>query len=673
MRRTLVPILFMIMLAVLAAGGWAADHASGQGTDPLIIVEPPGDWLEQGIKVTDLVPVPRGPNAEPAADQCGQATPLTLSFTHTADGSGTTTNNFTQEATDPALACMFGVPTTLQGYRTAWYSLTPGSTGIVTITTEGTEYDTVLAVFAGGCSSTVALACSDDFRSFQSRVSFRVTRGQTYLIEVADYLPGAPQAALLRFSAVMHDGGTSWTRLGNLRFGGVSRHAFASNGPDMYIIGGQTAIENGQGLIPVISQRFYRYSVVHDRYDALADLPGSGVSNTTAVYLNGKIYVPGGFNGNTSDYVNVHLAYDLETNFWEQIAPVPAGLLPNGKMFAWSSAVATPDQTSYYVTGGLTSYPALDPDGVVIPNVYRYIPATSQWSASQPMTTARYAHTAAWVTTANRGLCVAGGLTHGVDDENEPVLVLLTAGECFNPASGVWQPTGDLNFPRYNAGSAIGPDGNWYIFGGLDANGGVPETEVYDAQSNTWRVLGGEFVLGGSAQNPARVWPRGAFWGNNLYVFGGNTPPNENRVISSAERMTLGVDAMPLANRIMFPLATMSGAENFLVGSTPLHLNVPVAGNFVESTQFFNGYFFDWPTFGKAIVHLVNVSDQSNLVLSVLDIHKTRLVKESVPITGNVTVSRTLLPGRYFVVVERAFPRDMPDPNQVYQLILQRP
>jgi len=342
-------------------------------------------------------------------------------------------------------------------------------------------------------------------------------------------------------------------------------------------------------------------------------------------------------------------------------------------MFAWSAAVPAPGQLAYYVTGGITSYPALDNDAVVINNVYRYVSGDNRWEASPAMSTPRYAHTAAWVFAGNRGMCVAGGLNVGEDAEGDAVTVLLTGGECFNPSTGVWQPTGDMNFPRYNAGSAIGPDGNWYIFGGLDANGGVPETEVYDAQSNTWRVLGGEFVLGGSAQNPARVWPRGAFWGNNLYVFGGNTPPNENRVVSSAERMTLGVDAMPLANRIMFPLATMSGAENFLVGSTPLHLNVPVAGNFVESTQFFNGYFFDWPTFGKAIVHLVNVSDQSNLVLSVLDIHKTRLVKESVPITGNVTVSRTLLPGRYFVVVERAFPRDMPDPNQVYQLILQRP
>lgn len=672
MRRLLVPILAVITLVVVAAGGWAADRAAGQeiGPDTLIINEPLQDWLEEEIKVTDLVPVPRGPDAGPAADQCSEATPLHLSFANTADGGGTVTNLFTQQPGDPVLGCMFGAPVSQQGFRTAWYSLTAGDTSIVTITTEGTEYDTVLAVYAGSCESPTLLACSDDFRGFQSSVSLRVVRGQTYLIEVADYKPGAPQATTLRLSAIMSEGGANWFQLGNLPFGGVSRHAFASNGPDMYIIGGQTMI-NGQPA-PVITRNFYRYSAVHNRFDELAGVLGSSVSNTTAVYMAGRIYVPGGFNGDTSDYVNVHLAYIVEEDRWVQIAPIPTGLLPGGEMFAWSAAAAAPDQASYYVTGGLTSYPAFDPDGVVIPNVYRYTPASGQWSAVQPMTNARYAHTSAWVTKANRGLCVVGGLTPGQDSGNEAVVVLLTGGECFNPATGIWQPTGNLTFPRYAAGSAIGPDGNWYVFGGLDAAGGVPETEVYDPNTNTWHVLGGEFSLGGSPNNPARVWPRGAFWGNTLYVFGGNTPPPENRVISSFDRMTLDAASLPLVNRIMLPLSTKSSASSFLANGTQLHLNIPVSGNFVESTQFFNAYYFDWPALGRAVLRLTNVSDQSDLRIYIYNIHKALIAEEVDPQTGNATVSASLAPGRYFVVVERVTPGDLPDPNQIYQLVLQR-
>lgn len=671
MRRTLAPIIFVIIaLVVLSTDRWAAHRALGQAETPLIIVDHPEDWLETTVKVTDLTPEPRGIAAAPAADRCGEATPLELSFAHPADGSGTNTRMFTQEPDDPVLGCMFGAPTAPQGYRTAWYSLTAGDSSIVTITTEGTEYDTVLAVFAGSCGNLAALACSDDFRGFQSSVSFRAIRGRTYLIEVADYRPGAPETPDLRFSAVMHEGGAAWSQVRNLPFGGVSRHAFAAAGPDMYIIGGQAVINDPPGM--EITNKFYRYNALDNNFYGLADVPGSSLSNTTAVYLNGKIYVPGGFNGDTSNYANIHLAYDVATNFWDQtLPPIPVEMLPNGKMFAWSAAAAAPDQASYYVTGGATSYhPEVDPHEVVISEVYRYTPATRTWVTMTPMAGSRYGHTAAWVTKANRGLCVAGGLTTGEDVEGQDVLILLTNGECFNPAAGVWQPTGALNFPRYNAGSAVGPDGNWYIFGGLDAIGGVPETEVYNPNTNTWQALSGEYSLGGEPNDPARVWPRGAFWGDTLFVFGGNTPPRENRVISSVDRMTIGLGHVPLANRIMIPLSAMIGTENFLAGSAPLPLNTPISGNFEESTQFINGYAFTWPAFGCATLQLTNVPSRSVLKLHVYNLSKAVLAQDSEPLTGDKSVSVMLQPGLYFATVEREIPGDMPKPNQNYQLSL---
>lgn len=669
MRRLLVPILLIFAIAALAAGVWADNQPDDPGTSPpLVVVEPPDDWIGAEIKVTDLTPVPRAPDAAPAADQCATATPLLLSFANTADGSGTVTNLFSQEATDPDLTCQFGVPTSPKGYRTAWYELTPGSTSLVTITTEGTDYDTVLAVFGGSCESLVAIACNDDVNGFQSRLTFLALRGRKYYIVAADYKPGTPVAATLLFSAIMHEGGARWNQVSTMPFGGVTRHALVSDGPDMYIIGGQTNITG----VPEISNKLLRYNAQLNQWSELADVPGSSVSNTTAVRLGRKIFVPGGFNGNTSEYVNVHLSYDIDTDFWQQIATIPVNLLPNGEMFAWSAGAAGPGDTSYYVTGGITSYPAFDPAAVIINNTYRYTPATGQWSAFQPMTTPRYAHTAAWLFAANRGLCVAGGLSSGTDTAGDPVTVLLSSGECYNPAAGGgWQPTGEMNFPRYGAGSAVGPDGNWYVFGGLDATGGVPETEVYDPITNSWRVLGGEFSLGGSPQNPARGWPRGAFWGDTLYVFGGSTPPNEQRVISSVERMTIGVGFVPLANTILVPFATNAGADNFLANSTQLLINAPVSGNFSQSTQFYNPYYFDWPVFGRATIRLSNIPSDSNFNISVYDSYKVLRGQGNTALYGGEkTVSLTLDPGRYYVVVERLFPKDLPDPGDFYRLTL---
>lgn len=674
MRRSLITILLFVMLAVFSTTRWVAQRAAGQEDAPVIVVDPPDEWLEPGIRVTDLTRVPDRIDAGPAADKCEDATPLELSFGHTADGGLTNTTNFSRLPSDPILQCMFGAPTNWQGYRSAWYSLTAGDTSVVTITTEGTEYDTVLGVFAGECGSLTALACSDDLRGFQSSVSFQANRGQTYYIEVADYRPGAPIVPLLKLSAVLRDGGANWTQLRTLPHGGVSRHAFAANGKDMFIIGGQTELNAPPGI--AITDESYHYNAENNEFYSLpgVGVPGSSLANTTAVYLDGKIYIPGGFNGDNTEYLNKHLVYDTveQTWTWDEEPAIPTALLPSGQMFAWAAAAAEePAQASYFVTGGKTSVNQ-EPNefDVVIPNVYRYTTATKVWSAVTPMSSARYAHTAAWVNKANRGLCVAGGLTTGVDGDGNNIVVLLTGGECYNPSVGAWQQTGTMNFPRYNAGSAVGPDGNWYVFGGLDATGGVPETEVYEPNTNAWHPLSGDYSLGGSPDDPARVWPRGAFWNGVLYVFGGNTPPPENGVISAIERMTLGAGFAPLGNRIMLPLSTNVGSDNFLTNAAPLPFNVPVSGNFVDSNQFANGYTFDWPALGCATLELTNVASNDVLKLYVYTLSKAVVARDSSLITGNKSVAVVLRPGRYFVTVEREVPGGMPNPNHVYQLTL---
>lgn len=665
--RRIVAVLLPAILLLTGISLWATGLRAVEPDGPIVISDPPSDWIGPEIRVTDLTPMPRAPMAGPASDNCSEAPPLTLSFESTADGGATLTNGFTQVPTDPILGCMFNMGTNPRGFRTAWYSLTAGDTSAVTITTAGTQYDTVLGVYGGSCENLQQIACSDDVNGFQSSVTLQVIRNRTYYVLVADYKPGVPEAATLILSSVMFPGGARWQQINNSPLGGISRHAFANDGVDMYLIGGQTRIAG----VPVISNSLLRYNVELNQWTQLADVPGSSLSNTTAVRLGRRIYVPGGFNGNTTDYVNVHLVYDLDTDFWFQSVPVPDSLLPNEKMFAWSSAAADPTETSYFVTGGLTSFPPIDPDAVVLNTVFRFFPGSGVWQSLRPMSIARYAHTAAWVSRGNRGLCVAGGLSTGVDGEGDPVVVLLTGGECLDPQTGsTWTATGPLNFPRYNAGSAIGPDGNWYIFGGLDAEGAVPETEVYDPVTNTWRVLGGEYSLGGSPDNPARSWPRGAFWGNQLYVFGGNTAP-ETRVISSVERMSLAAGEMPEANHILVPMASVLGGENFLANGAPLALNQPVSGNFVLSNQFYNAYYFDWPVFGRATLTLGNIPNNTNFNITLYDGIKVQRAQGNPALYGGPKViSATLAPDRYYVVVERIFPKDLPNPNTFYSLVL---
>lgn len=672
MRRILVSFFVLVgltALLALAASTWASGSPADQAANPLIVAEPPSVWLPDEIRVVDLEPL--APDAAPAADTCGGATALELSFARTADGSGTLTNAFTQEATDPVLSCAFGQPTSPSGYRTAWHRLVAGDTGVVTISTEGSNYDTILGIYEGACEALRALSCADDTLGLLSKTTFRVIRNRTYYILVADYQPDAPGPLDLRINATMQDGGQRWRQIDNLPLGGVSRHAFANDGVDMYIIGGQSRIQG----VPILSNKVLRFNSESRQWTTLADMPGAGLSNTTAVRLGRKIYVPGGFNGNMSDYANTHLVYDLDTDFWTQAAPIPAALLPGGEMFAFAAAVAGPDETSYFLTGGVSSMPPYQASSTVLNNTYRYTPSTNQWEAFRPLTSGRYAHTAAWVGAADRGLCVVGGLSSGTDSSGSPIIVLTTNGECYNPASGAgWQATGPLNFPRYNAASAVGPDGNWYVFGGIDAQGnGVPEMEIYDPLANAWRVLGSDYSWGGQPTDPPLDWPRGAFWRDSLYVFGGSTP-REQRVVSAVSRMSLSTTFTWFIHRALVPIAPKIGSDNVLFWATYLPLKTPLSGNFSRSDQFFNPYYFDWPAFGRATIRLGDIPNDSNFNIAVYDANKVlRGQGNSALYGGEKVVNVTLQAGRYFILVERIYPKDLPDASDFYSLSVSSP
>ncbi|GAG37146.1 unnamed protein product, partial [marine sediment metagenome] len=72
-----------------------------------------------------------------------------------------------------------------------WYCYTATCTGAATVSLCGSSFDTRLAIYNNGCSSTPTsddmLRCNDDFCGRQSEVTFPVTAGNKYLIEVAGF------------------------------------------------------------------------------------------------------------------------------------------------------------------------------------------------------------------------------------------------------------------------------------------------------------------------------------------------------------------------------------------------------------------------------------------------------------------------------------------------------
>ncbi|MCE1252780.1 MAG: peptidoglycan DD-metalloendopeptidase family protein [Anaerolineae bacterium] len=86
---------------------------------------------------------------------------------------------------DPGFAC--GKFTSGQGAHSVWYKFVPASSGKWSITTEGSSFDTVLAVWGGQRGLLSLNSCNDDVNypdNVRSALQITVTAGQTYYVEV---------------------------------------------------------------------------------------------------------------------------------------------------------------------------------------------------------------------------------------------------------------------------------------------------------------------------------------------------------------------------------------------------------------------------------------------------------------------------------------------------------
>jgi hypothetical protein len=113
----------------------------------------------------------------PGNDTCAGAIPL-------VGGEVSTTNTANATSTgDPVPGCQGSAG------KGVWYTYTPNSSGTVSVSTCGSTYDTVLAVYTGSCGSLSPVICNDNngpsCPGSQASVSFSVTGGTTYYILAA--------------------------------------------------------------------------------------------------------------------------------------------------------------------------------------------------------------------------------------------------------------------------------------------------------------------------------------------------------------------------------------------------------------------------------------------------------------------------------------------------------
>jgi hypothetical protein len=256
-------------------------------------------------------------------------------------------------------------------------------------------------------------------------------------------------------------------------------------------------------------------------------------------------------------------------------------------------------------------------------------------------------------------LCVAGGMT-GIPGSNREV---LKSTSCYNFTAGAWIEVAPLNYERYFASSAVDADGNWYVFGGYDAQGVlVAVTERYDATNDEWQVLVPAYSV-----VPTRAWSRGAFVGNDLWIVGGETI--NQGILNMIQRVTLfrGTEFNYL------PLISESGNEsqknNTMATATSIVFPSSVADRFYTPFDDVNIYAFTVPAPRQPVTIWLNQNNSSaQFDLAVYTDNKALLAVNRQP--GNVkSLTLDLNPGRYYVAVERASPQvGLEPPTNMYTL-----
>ncbi len=390
-RIYFLPLLLLLSLTVVIVA--AQDNPQPDSPTPLPVVTPdePDIDVEKTDIDTDLMGLTSSPfsiSAAAGSDFCGSATTLTAADS----GSQMNVVTMTQSVEDPVLNCMWGTPTSSQGYRTVWYKFTATANGMMTISTlpastlATNAYDTVLAVHTGACGSLVTLACNDDTIGFSSTVRMNVRRNTTYYIEVADWQAGGNAIKTLDLSIQVEPFTSLWQTVNTTPPTLSSRQASVMVGSDLYLIG-------GRGAGGSILNSFQKLNTATGTWQTLSSMPandqGNGLLNTTAVYLpangglNARIYIPGGSASSTdSAYSRQHQYYEFRANGlsgWNT-APKPVGGANVTDAFAYAAAARNNANDAYFLTGGVVGqgFP-LTTTSTVRDQVLFYQPADDSW------------------------------------------------------------------------------------------------------------------------------------------------------------------------------------------------------------------------------------------------------------------------------------------------------
>lgn len=292
-------------------------------------------------------------------------------------------------------------------------------------------------------------------------------------------LIGAVSLQLLQTVTSAQTVGPSWSVTGNL-IRARARHTatLLSNGK-VLVVGGE---DNGGLNVAEL------YNPITGMWSSTGTLNGYRESQTATLLQNGKVLVAGGVDCTSGPQVCGQLSsaelYDPETGLWSSTGSLntarnshTATLLPNGKVM---------------VAGGI-----IDSEGTVSKSAELYDPGTGTWTITGNLNTPRVSHTETLL--HNGQVLVSGGFSTFdpfVSGGGTPT------AEVYDSATGFWNTTGSMSSPRGFHTSTLLQDGRVLVAGGsvdpcfdvdcvaFGNSHTLAGAELWDPATGAWVVTG---------------------------------------------------------------------------------------------------------------------------------------------------------------------------------------
>jgi len=275
----------------------------------------------------------------------------------------------------------------------------------------------------------------------------------------------------------------SWTLTGDLNTARNHHTATLLPNGKVLVVGGR----DGSSIL----HSAQLYDPATGTWSVTGSLSTSRIFHTATLLPNSKVLIAGGYTSNAPPsfgITNSAELYDPATGTWSATGALTAHrawhsatLLPNGKVLLAGGAGGS-DNSSILDTAEL------------------YEPATGTWSATGRLRGARYGPTATPL--QNGKVLVAGGSNDG------DLASTLDTAELYDPATGTWSITGDLNESRVLHTATLLPSGKVLVAGGYNwPPTSLNSAELYDPAAGTWSNTGN--LIAARDSHTATLLPNG--------------------------------------------------------------------------------------------------------------------------------------------------------------------